>query len=187
MKKYKVNDKNLVSEYYKDYVINLGDTDIAQLFLFNAFDSYRVEFGGDCNVKAYITHNYCDIPKHYTLKKVFYNNVTTYTDSFGDIVKIDGDIIEIYTAGLYSVLINIVSYDKIKTYKKMAVQTLNNLRMVESDKYRRLAYTHAITTLESSIKIGYLDVVIIDMALCDIIDNDKLHNAIRELYGSLSK
>ena len=98
-------------ENYKKRVIKLGYSDIASLTLKSGLKVYNLNLGGDGDYKAYIINENCPIPAHYDLEWECCNWLWIYDDT-QRVARFDADIIKIYTAGDYGVLIQLVNERK---------------------------------------------------------------------------
>ena len=95
---------------YKRITKYLGYSDIATLNIINKGKIYPLEMKSDGYYYTHIVKDYslCNIPLHYSKWREFRDNITIIDDT-GELTKINGDLIKIYTAGEKTLLINIVN------------------------------------------------------------------------------
>lgn len=97
---------------YKEYEkVCFGESDIATLIFVGFSDDglkiHPVHFGGDDAYFGRIVDEDTDIPEHYSLEAEFTNWLTVYDDDTATI-KLHGDVIKVYTAGEYGVMIQVI-------------------------------------------------------------------------------
>lgn len=103
---------------YKKNTINLGYSDIAMLTIVSPRGASSLKFGGDGNYKAYVVYGPMDardIP-HYT--QVYTANSWVWLfDDDGKKTAFTGDMINIYRAGDYGMIINICYAPRLSLWK----------------------------------------------------------------------
>lgn len=99
--------------WYKDNTQSIGYSDVASVVLRGIQDGKQVvkllNFGEDGDYKAYIVEDRDLIPEHYFLKEAFNYWMDIYDDETCTL-KLKGDVIEVYTAGMRGCLILIESH-----------------------------------------------------------------------------
>lgn len=102
---------------YKDRVLSLGFSDYATLVAVG-FESEKgikselIKYGGDSSYKAYVVNENVEIPKHYKLVVSFDKWVKVYND-VGLVLDVLADKINIYRAGEFGTLIQLVNEKKV--------------------------------------------------------------------------
>lgn len=88
----------------KEYI---GSSDIASLTLRGVGHSSVLYFGEDGSYSAYIVRNATEIPSHYSFRDKFASWLWIYDDE-GLVKRFEAEKIEVYRAGDFGCLINLI-------------------------------------------------------------------------------